>query len=96
VLFYCVQFVGGRVTSLALQLSLGLVTCTGTRNINVTATEVAAAFQSWRGRSLSAVDDDARGEEVLVLSGPFMRMCHKSLKTFRIRSFEDELKYFNM
>lgn len=47
VLFNCVQFVSGGVASLARQLSLGLITCTGARNINVTATQVAAAFQRW-------------------------------------------------
>lgn len=49
VLFYCVQFVGGGVTSLAWQLPLGVVTCTGTRDVDVTATEVAAALQGRRG-----------------------------------------------
>lgn len=49
VLFYGVQFVGGRVTSLAWQLPFGVVTCTGTRDVDVTATEVAAALQGRRG-----------------------------------------------
>ena len=49
VLFYYVKFIGGRVTSLAWQLSLSVIACTGTRDVDVTATEVAAAFQGWGG-----------------------------------------------
>lgn len=60
VLFYCVHFVGGGVTSLAWQLSLGVVTCAGTRDVDVAATEVAAALQGWRGRPVPTVDNDAR------------------------------------
>lgn len=49
VLFDRVQFVGGGVTSLAWQLSLGVVTCASTRDVYVTATEVTAALQGRRG-----------------------------------------------
>lgn len=48
VLLYGVQLVGGRVTSLPRQLSLGVVACAGTWDIDVAATEVAAALQGWR------------------------------------------------
>lgn len=74
VLLYCVQFVSGGVTSLAWQLPLGLVICSGARNINVTPTEVAAALQRWRCWSLSTVDNYARREEVLVLCGQFINV----------------------
>jgi len=67
VLLYCVQFVGGGVTSLAWQLLLGVVTRTSTRDVDVTATEVAAALQGRRGKP--AVDNNARREEILVLQG---------------------------
>lgn len=48
-LFDRVQFVGGGVAPLAWQLPLHFVPHAGTRNINVTAAEVAAALQRWRG-----------------------------------------------
>lgn len=67
VLFYCVQFVGGGVASLAWQLSLVVIANAGSRNVYVTATEVAAALQRRRGRPMPAVDNDAGREEVLVL-----------------------------
>lgn len=48
-LFYCVHFVGGGVASLAWQLSLVVVACAGTGDVDVTAAEVAAALQGGRG-----------------------------------------------
>lgn len=68
-LFYCVRFVGGGVTSLAWQLPLGVVSRAGTRDVDVTATEVAGALQGRGGRPVPAVDNDARREEILVLRG---------------------------
>lgn len=49
VLFYCVHFVGGGVASLAWQLSLVVVACAGTGDVDVAAAEVAAALQGGRG-----------------------------------------------
>lgn len=69
VLLYCVHFVGGGVTPLAWQLPLGVITRTGTRDVDVTTAEVAAALQSWRGGPVPTVDNDARREEVLILWG---------------------------
>lgn len=69
VLFYRVYFIGGGVTSLAWQLSLGVVACAGSRDVYITATEVAAALQCWRWRSMPTVDDDARRQKILVLQG---------------------------
>lgn len=71
VLLYRVQLVRGGVASFARQLSLGVVTRTGTWNINVAATEVAAPLQGWRCWSVCAVDNDARREKILVLRGQF-------------------------
>lgn len=62
-----VQLVGGRVTSLAWQLSLGVFTRTGARDVDVATTEVAAALQGRGGRARPAADGDAWGQEVLVL-----------------------------
>lgn len=70
VLLYCVQLVGGGVASLTWQLPLGVVTCTGTWDVDVTAAEVAAALQGRRRRSMSTVDNDTRREEVLILWRP--------------------------
>lgn len=61
-----VQLVRGRVTALAWKLSLGVVRPRAARDVDVAPTEVAAAFEGWRGGG-NAVDDDARREKVRVL-----------------------------
>lgn len=90
-LLYGVQLVGGRVTSLPRQLSLGVVARAGTWDIDVAATEVATALQGWRRRSVSAVDNDARREKILVLQGQFVKMCHKNFQHLKKKISTNEL-----
>lgn len=48
VLFYGVQFISGGITSLAWHLSLGVVSGACPGDVNVAATELAAALQGRR------------------------------------------------
>lgn len=79
VLLECVQFVGGGVAPFARQLLLGVIACSGTGDVDVTAAEMAAALQGRRGRPMAAVHSNSRRKEVLVLSGnkTFEKSCGK-------------------
>lgn len=61
-----VQFIRGRVAALARKLLLGVVGPRAVRDVNVTAAEVAAAFEGRRG-GRDAVYDDTRRKKVGVL-----------------------------